>query len=87
MRTFKTEMTERKVVDSVMCNKCGKFITSEECVHVEQYWGYNSPWDTEVHEFDLCIACYTDIVASFQKPVSIGNYSIDSGKKIESSAC
>lgn len=69
MRQYKEEKT--KVIDKIICNKCGKEIKQEDVLSVEKRWGYFSEKDNEVHHFDLCEQCYDEMVASFQIPINI----------------
>jgi len=73
MRQYK--MQEKKEVDKIICNKCGKEILVEngvaeaDVLSVQKRWGYFSNKDNEVHEFDLCEECYDKWVASFAIPI------------------
>lgn len=69
MRQYKEEKT--KVIDQIICNKCGKEIKERDALSVEKRWGYFSEKDNEVHQFDLCEECYDEMVASFQIPINI----------------
>ena len=67
---------EVDMVDRVVCNRCAQEVWNseefgsnpnrEEWFKAEYQWGYNSPWDLEVHEWDLCQTCYKAIVDSFK---------------------
>lgn len=71
------QIKETKEVSKIICNKCGKEVSvenghsEEEMFHVEHAWGYFSGKDGEKHSFDLCEACYDEIVNSFCIPVEI----------------
>ena len=73
MRQYK--MQEKKEVDKIICNKCGKEILVEngvaeaDVLSVQKRWGYFSNKDNDVHEFDLCEECYDKWVASFAIPI------------------
>lgn len=69
MRQYKEEKT--KVIDQIICNKCGKIIDDSDALSVEKRWGYFSEKDNEVHQFDLCEQCYDEMIASFQIPITI----------------
>ena len=75
MRQYK--MQEKKEVDKIVCNKCGKEILVEngvaeaDMLSVQKRWGYFSNKDNEEHTFDLCEACYDELVAGFQIPVDV----------------
>mgnify|MGYP001590916277 CR=1 FL=1 len=74
------EMKEVKVVQDVICNKCGKSClgsvltisssTVEEIdfpivAQLNADWGYGSKKDGERHKSHLCESCYDEIVRSF----------------------
>ena len=69
MRQYK--MQEKKEVDKIVCNKCGKEILVEngvaeaDMLSVQKRWGYFSNKDNDVHEFDLCEECYIEFLNSF----------------------
>ena len=73
MRQYK--MQETKVIDKIICNKCGKEILVKneipeaDVLSVQKRWGYFSEKDNEVHSFDLCEECYDELVATFRIPV------------------
>ena len=69
MRQYKTE--ETKVIETYICNKCGKDMKQEDVLSVDKRWGYFSEKDNEVHHFDLCETCYDEIISTFQIPVEI----------------
>lgn len=62
---------------SICCNACGRKldvqqgVLREDALIVKKNWGYFSRKDLEVHEFVLCEACYDEMIAGFQKPVTI----------------
>ena len=72
MRQYK--MGETKEVEKIICNKCGKEILvkngmpEEDVLSVQKRWGYFSDKDNEVHEFDLCEACYDELLSTFAIP-------------------
>lgn len=73
MRQYK--MQEKKEVDKIVCNKCGKEILVEngvaeaDVLSVQKRWGYFSNKDNDVHEFDLCEECYDKWIATFAIPI------------------
>jgi ribosomal-protein-alanine N-acetyltransferase len=73
MRQYK--MQEKKEVDKIVCNKCGKEILVEngvaeaDMLSVQKRWGYFSNKDNDVHEFDLCEECYDKWIATFAIPI------------------
>lgn len=62
---------------SIVCNQCGKKlvvkdgIIREGAVLVDHVWDYFSEKDGDIHHFDLCEACYDEIVSQFQIPVDV----------------
>lgn len=73
MRQYKIQ--ERKEVEKIICNKCGKEIlvkngvSEEDVLSVQKRWGYFSKKDNDVHEFDLCEECYDKWIATFLIPI------------------
>ena len=73
MRQYK--MQEKKEVEKIICNKCGKEILVEngvaeaDMLSVQKRWGYFSNKDNDVHEFDLCEECYDKRIATFAIPI------------------
>ena len=73
MRQYK--MQEKKEVDKIVCNKCGKEIlvangvAEADVLSVQKRWGYFSNKDNDVHEFDLCEECYDKWIATFAIPI------------------
>lgn len=59
----------------VVCNQCGKAfavengLVKEECISVAHGFGYFSKKDGIRHRFDLCEACYDNLVSGFLFPV------------------
>lgn len=66
MRRYKTILQPKWVIDTVRCNCCGKVIQDSEFFSAVKHWGYDSPYDTEVHAMDICTECYTGWIQSFQ---------------------
>lgn len=73
MRVYKDK--ENTQLTEVVCNKCGrpmkveKGILKEGCFSADILFGYFSKKDGSRHKFDLCEACYDEMIASFQIPV------------------
>ena len=73
MRQYK--MQEKKEVEKIICNKCGKEILVEngvaeaDVLSVQKRWGYFSNKDNDVHEFDLCEECYDKWIETFAIPI------------------
>lgn len=65
---------EQKLV-KIVCNCCGHEASAdhgllkEDFVSVDKQWGYFSDKDMQVHHFDLCEACYDQMIQSFKLPV------------------
>lgn len=72
MRKYKN--TEARVLEKLICNKCGKEIPiyhgrpQEGVLHVHQVWEYMSEKDGTEDSFDLCESCYDKLTESFQLP-------------------
>lgn len=68
---------ENRQLETVLCNMCGKKlivmngILREGAVMFDHTWDYFSEKDGEVHHFDLCEACYDELVAQFNLPVDV----------------
>ena len=73
MRQYKIQ--EKKEVEKIICNKCGKEIlvkngvSEEDVLSVQKRWGYFSKKDNDVHDFDLCDECYDKWIATFLIPI------------------
>lgn len=72
MKHYKTIQIQKQVPDHIICNCCGQKIriTGQqpypEYVSIRKEWGYNSPYDGEVHEIDLCQDCYQKWIRTFR---------------------
>lgn len=61
----------------ILCNKCGKELESingilhEDGLFVTKKWGYFSAKDLKIHRFNLCEACYDQMVGEFVVPVTV----------------
>ncbi len=59
----------------VLCNKCGRElkkengILHEDGLFVRKEWGYFSQKDLCIHSFNLCEACYDEMISGFAIPV------------------
>jgi len=48
---------------------CGKEVEKyEDYLEVVKKWGYDSDFDGEEHAFELCRACYKQIIGRFKIP-------------------
>jgi hypothetical protein len=51
----------------IICDKCGKILKPNELgmmpdfFSVEKQWTYPSKYDGEIHCFDLCEECYSEL--------------------------
>jgi hypothetical protein len=67
----------KKKLSSVVCNKCGRSmkiqgeIVTEGVMMIEYGWNYFSNKDGDNHKFDLCEACYDEMVSQFIVPVDV----------------
>ena len=72
MRQYRIEKKETNELNKIICNKCGKEIkviggvAQEDYLAVEKRWGYFSDKDNQKDTFDLCEACYDELVAGFK---------------------
>ena len=62
----KKQKIETDVTVDVTCNRCGNSCKDKdgknyECSGISAVWGYNSPWDTEYWDADLCIDCSREL--------------------------
>ncbi len=75
VKIYKKRFIERKKVKYVICNKCGKSINLkkyEDFLDIVKTWGYNSNFDNETHEIDICQDCYELYVCELKiKPKKI----------------
>lgn len=75
MRQYKEQVVKNDEIEKVFCNKCGKEIKvengmiTEDVLEVRKRWSYFSGRDNEVHSFDLCEECYSQLIADFKIPV------------------
>ena len=73
MRKY-TKIEENQLLE-VCCNHCGRSLRVENgmlkegCFHGENIFGYFSTKDGNRHSFDLCEACYDDMISRFTLPV------------------
>ena len=67
---------DNQILKKVFCNKCGKEMLVENgmlregCFEADQIFGYFSQKDGEHHKWDLCEACYDELLRNFQIPAS-----------------
>lgn len=61
----------------ILCNVCGKKIPmeagilKEDVFEAAKEWGYFSKYDLELHKFNICEACYDNLIATFKIPVKV----------------
>jgi hypothetical protein len=81
---YEEKLQKTKVVDEIICNKCGKSFTPKymgvghyENSQVHKFrtdFGYGSEYDGKTLEFDLCEKCLLKFVKTFKvksKPFDI----------------
>lgn len=69
MRIYKTKLVERKKLQYIMCNKCGQNVdikNYKDFLYINKTWGYNSNYDGEYHEFEICQSCYDELINSLK---------------------
>ncbi len=72
MKQYKTIQIEKKVPESIICNCCGQKINSTkqhpypDYITIHKIWGYDSPYDGEEHDIDLCTDCYAKWIQTFK---------------------
>lgn len=72
MKKYKTIVIEKTELDKVICNCCGeeikkdKYGIMEDYITIKKTWSYNSSFDGQDHEFDVCNRCYEKWMKSFQ---------------------
>ena len=74
-KTYVEEVKKVKVVDSTICNKCGKtddggFV---DMSGFEVLFGYGSKRDGDCIKFDLCSECVEELINSFKIPAELIN--------------
>lgn len=64
-------------LETVICNMCGKKmivkegIAREGVLMLDYVWDFFSEKDGEIHHFDLCEACYDEMIAGFRIPADV----------------
>ena len=80
MNHYRDETRAVRVLDDVVCNRCGKSCRVEggnfECASVRVDWGYGSGKDGTREAWDLCEACHDEVVAAFKIPPDTAEYNI-----------
>lgn len=77
MRQYRIDTKESKKINQIICNCCKKEIAvidgfaREGVFSVDFDWGYFSGKDGETHSFDLCEACYDEVIRKFRVPVEV----------------
>ncbi len=69
MKIYQKKLIERTKLKYVICNKCGENIdikTYKDFLNIRKCWGYNSNFDNEVHELELCEKCYVDLLSNLK---------------------
>ena len=74
MKQYKTVGITAERLSEVRCNVCGRRISPDSAhpyqdyLSIEKEWGYDSPYDGERHQIDVCSACYRQWLTSFVLP-------------------
>jgi len=67
---FEEQTYKTKVIDEIICNKCGKKTTLKNefplMHHFKTYFFYGSSYDGLTLDFDLCENCLFDFTNSFK---------------------
>ena len=77
MNDFMRKYSKNGQLETVVCNCCGKKlivkdgIVREGVLMLDHPWNYFSEKDGEVHHFDLCEACYEEIISQFRIGVDV----------------
>jgi len=77
MKAFFDRSIKVPELSTVRCNYCGREVAKDKFGYLEDYvsivkdWGYNSPYDGEVHTIDLCVDCYKDWTSNFAIPPEV----------------
>ncbi len=72
MKQYKTIQVEKQVPNHIICNCCGNEIKTNkqhpypEYISIRKEWGFDSDYDGEIHEIDLCQSCYTKWIQTFK---------------------
>lgn len=72
MKIYKIIEKTEEEVQKILCDVCKTEIDpvhlkNDEYLHIEKRWGYHSPWDGEIHEFDICPCCYEKFLKQIKK--------------------
>ena len=77
MIDFMRKYAKNGRLETLVCNCCGKKlivkdgIVREGVMTVNHSWDYFSEKDGEVHRFDLCEACYEELISQFKVAVDV----------------
>ncbi len=69
MKIYQKRLIERNKLKYVLCNKCGKNIDIkqyEDFLNISKDWGYNSSFDNEIHEIEICQSCYNNFLSDLK---------------------
>jgi len=72
MKILKERTVSTKVIDLVVCNFCGEFISKNEHEYLNDYvsiskeWGYFSNYDGQTHCIDICQKCYEKLLSQMK---------------------
>lgn len=72
MKQYKTIQVQKQVPEHIICNCCGQEIKITQqhpypqYVSIRKEWGFDSDYDGELHEIDLCQECYGKWIQTFK---------------------
>lgn len=77
MRKYKEKEIQETVLETVVCNQCGKELLVEDgilkegCFGIDYSFDYFSNKDGYIYSIDLCEKCFDKWVDGFQEPAQI----------------
>ncbi len=74
MKIYRRKLIEGKKIKYVICNSCGKNIDIDrykDFLNIAKFWGYNSNFDNEVHEIEICEDCYINFISNLKIKPSV----------------
>ena len=74
MINYKYETVKKEVIDTVICNKCGKSTWNScnfEYMNCMNQWGYGSKQDGDLEMAQICEKCWDEFKAMFAIPSTI----------------
>ena len=77
MRSYQEQEKQEEVLQTVICNQCGKKMNVEEgilkegCFHSDHAFDYFSNKDGCIYSIDLCEECFDRWIRGFKHPVQV----------------